>query len=288
MTKRRPDDADCFVADLRPPRKLCRFDKWPPWTLANNFDLTLDERTALASDKMLISVFNDWDVSFNPQLTENEIGGLIGMRTGVPAPHLNSFNFSYTTISDAFIFAFCRFAPELTQIRLDGCQRLSDNALRLLADGCPKLTVLSLAKCEWVTDQGVEALSRLPQLQAVDLSDCRKVTGDSLTLLVERCLLVQTLRIGGTSVDAVALSNIVSLLLLVELDVSGLPFDDHHLRALAHSQPILQRLNVSFCYDITEAAFVEFAVESNVREIKAFGLIAAKLVISKPDLRIIS
>jgi len=278
MCKRRQDE-DSFLATLAPPMKMARYnDHGPPWnilSLANSWDMTAESRRALTSDRMLLSIFNEWDVSFNPQLTEIELAKMLGMTPDARAPHLKSLNLAHCTITDGFLIALSRFAPSLTNIRLDGCTALTDSALAFLAEACPQLTDLSVAGCHF-GDTGLESVARgLPQLTFLNLTDCHRVTGKSMRLIVECCPLIHTLRISGTAIDADALMEAASLFLLTELDVASLPISAPHLALIASSQPLLQRLNISFCHDVTSEALSQFVAESSVKEIKAFGLEAA-------------
>lgn len=60
---------------------------------------------------------------------------------------------------------------------------------------------------------------------------------------------------------------------MVDLDVSALPLTDTHLASLATSQPLLAKLNVSFCHELTSAGLRLILEEGlNLKELVGFGL----------------
>jgi len=228
---------------------------------------------ALASDRMLTSVFTQWDLSFNGGLAEADLAQLLGMNASTQALHLRRLDLSYTAISDTFVLAVAAFAPNLEALRLDGCVKLTDAALCALGSLYPNLVELSVAKCAGITDRGVAAAVRaLPLLQALDLSECAHVGGQAMKAVVTCCPLVRVLRLGGTAVDAATLSALFSYFLLEELDVSRLGVTDAHLERLVAKQPLLKTLNVSLCHALTRQGVEQFLGAAELRELRAFGL----------------
>jgi len=263
---------------VSPPTKTQRIlsGHSPPYlalSMSNCWDISADAMKAMSADRLMAAVFNDLDVSHNGFLTEAELSLILGMSNAVRAPHLTSLNLSFSSISDEFIVALARYAPNLRSIYMEGCTSITDAALVALAQNCPSLTALSLAKCQQVSDVGLAAMSRgLPQLQSLDLRECRSVTGKAMKHIVARCPLIQTLLIGGTSIDEETLFWLFSFFLLVDLDVSNLPLKDRHLALLAKKQPLLKKLNISFCHDLTQAGIENFLAQSTVGAVAAFGL----------------
>lgn len=100
---------------------------------------------------------------------------------------------------------------------------LSDAGVAALAAGLPSLAHLSLAHNSRVTNAAVAHLLRLPQLSALNLSQCR-VTGNAVVAL--GCLpQLQTLALAGTRVRAPALAALRSV--NPGLEVSGVAPPTH-------------------------------------------------------------
>jgi len=278
MTKRAADDDDSSSSFLSPPPKARRLVSGhsPPGhrlSLANCWEAADTVGDALAADRMLTAAFSDWDLSFNGSLSDHELAKLLGMTPTGTAEHVQRLDVSYTLVSDAFLMAICRWAPNLQALRLEGCANLTDAALCGIVQRCPQLEELSLAKCPHVSDLGVATAARhLPVLKALDLHGCARVTGAAMKLLVQRCPLIQTLRLGATALDAPTLSAMLSYFLLVELDVSELPIGDAQLVRLVEKQPLLQRLDVSLCHELTRQGLEHVLSSLPLKALKAFGL----------------
>ena len=65
--------------------------------------------------------------------------------------------------------------PTLVYYGAFGTQ-IGDESLRLLA-GLPRLEVVDLTNCDFVTDEGVRGLARLPRLRRVSVGSCVRATG---------------------------------------------------------------------------------------------------------------
>jgi EIN3-binding F-box protein len=53
---------------------------------------------------------------------------------------------------------------------------ITDAGIISLASGCPQLQSLNIGDCRNITDEGIRALARgLPQLQFLNFSDCRNI-----------------------------------------------------------------------------------------------------------------
>jgi len=275
MTKRHHDDEDASLK-AAPPPKAARFEDCFPGNdvmLSNEWVASTEARPGR---KAQFALFSESNPALNLQLTESELAELIGMTSGSQDSTRKCLSLAYTKVTDGFLFMLAQYAPNLQQLRLDGCHAVTDIGLAFLAQSCGHLTNLSLAKCGRISDRGLEAIAfGMPLLSVLNVTDCGHITSASITVIVQRCPLLGSLRLGGTSVDAEALSRVVSMLLLVELDVSGLPLDDAHVRQLARHQPLLRSLTMNLCHDVTTPALAELVESLKVGRVVAFGVEAA-------------
>jgi len=276
MTKRHHDDEDTSL-EAAPPDKVARFEKG----IAGN-DVMLSNEWVAPADappgrKAPLALFSDCNLALNSHMNENELAALIGMTPGSQDLTLKCLSLAYTQVTDAFLFALAQHAPNLQQLKLDACQGVTDVGLSFLAQSCGHMTNMSLAKCGRISDRGLEAIAfGMPLLSALNVTDCAHITGQAITAIVARCPLLGSLRIAGTSVDAAALSRVLSMLLLVELDVSALPLGDSHVRQLARHQPLLRSLTMNLCRDVTAPALSELLESLKVGRVVAFGVEVAQ------------
>ncbi len=148
--------------------------------------------------------------------------------------------------------------PQLTNISLSGCYRITDSGLDTLARGCPQLSSLDLAQCKQITNIGLDALVRgCPKLSSLDLSQCKQITGSGITALLKGCPNLANLNLWGC--DQIKDNELITLAQsrpnLSSLDLSWCTqITDIGLRALAEGCPNLSSLNLSHCAKITHGA----------------------------------
>lgn len=133
---------------------------------------------------------------------------------------------------DDAVLAAAASAPALQELSVCLCQAFTDAGLAALAEGAPGLLSLRIDECGKVTDAGIAALANgCKQLQALSVRRCSKLGDEALALLASR----------GT---------------LRSLCVNGLPsVSTRTLKALAmFCKESLQRLDISFCRSVPEAA----------------------------------
>ena len=57
------------------------------------------------------------------------------------------------------------------------CSKITDDALKHLAQGCPKLTSINLDGCSKITDEGLKDLAKGCEiLKELDLTGCDRIT----------------------------------------------------------------------------------------------------------------
>ena len=150
-----------------------------------------------------------------PNLTSSTSGLLVRQRRGVvhlaqSCSMLTSLDLRLCSkVTSASVAAVARFYPRLTAFYLERAGRVTDVAVKSLAEGCRELAVLDLGWCE-IGDGALAALSS-SCLHTVSLAYCEAVTDDGLDALCRGCVHLAGLDIGGCSrLTRLALHSIAS------------------------------------------------------------------------------
>jgi len=165
---------------------------------------------------------------------------LSGLATHVGDEQLGTFlanasglltcNLSYTSITDHALEQLAAYCPSLVELRLEGCDYISQAGLRAAAGACP-LQVLVLAHCRWLgsnTDEhALEFVRACATLTHLDVDGWEHLRDDACQALV------------GCSG-------------LTRLCLDGAGLGDEAMRACARFLPRLQELSVSFGESISE------------------------------------
>ena len=86
--------------------------------------------------------------------------------------------------------------PHLTDIRLDSCYEVGDQAIISLAEGCPQITNLSLKRCPGMTDKAMIAIGEnLALLIHLNVSTNGRVTSAGVRAVVSQCGALKWLQI---------------------------------------------------------------------------------------------
>ena len=96
-------------------------------------------------------------------------------------------------LTDASLTAVGNGCPALTTLDVSRCKQLTDESIQALVVGCPALTTLNLRNCALLTDAAIRAVATLPQLRALRIFGCRKVTAESIQALAVGCPTLRTL-----------------------------------------------------------------------------------------------
>mmetsp|Transcript_1317 Transcript_1317/g.1387 ORF Transcript_1317/g.1387 Transcript_1317/m.1387 type:complete len:1578 (-) Transcript_1317:176-4909(-) len=114
-----------------------------------------------------------------PHLSDHSLHSLNG------APALRSFVAAGAiVIGDDGLRALCTACRGLVRLNLSFCSKITNQAMKYVAEGLTCLTSLNLTACIYISDVGIHALcqGRLP-LQALELNGCAKITDVALGLL---------------------------------------------------------------------------------------------------------
>ncbi len=210
--------------------------------------------------------------SICPNLTSFNLAGCCKMTdAGLEAiatwhPNLTSLNLKsfWKTIKDQITDAGLRIIgasfPKLTSLNLKRRQRITDDGIRALAEGCRNLTSLDFYGyddhlCE-ITDNGLRAVakggSKLTRLKL----DSDRITDEGLSALAEGCPELTTLKLWDcnkiTDNGLRALANSCPKLTWLELWGSQWGITDDGLRAMAANFLNLRHLDLSYGNGITE------------------------------------
>ncbi|CAB4000684.1 F-box LRR-repeat 20-like, partial [Paramuricea clavata] len=150
--------------------------------------------------------------------------------------------------------AILKISRHLKVVRLDECWICTtEENLFTLANNCPKLRVLSVRRCKYVTDDAIRKLCECcNELQELDVSSCYKISDKGLSNLI-LCKNLRELRV--SSCYGVTDRSIKKLIRhcskLVELDVGGCPrITDSGLQTLLE-KPCGQLLRIKSCENVT-------------------------------------
>lgn len=103
------------------------------------------------------------------QLMELNLGGCVRLTDasllaiGQNCRLLRSLNISRTKVTDAGIFSLCNgvCCQSLTELHMNNCIHLSDEAVEGVVTFCPKMTILLFHGCPCITERSREALEML-------------------------------------------------------------------------------------------------------------------------------
>jgi F-box/leucine-rich repeat protein 14 len=165
----------------------------------------------------------------------------------------------------------------LEYLGLQDCQRLTDESLRYIAAGLPKLKTINLSFCVSITDSGLRHLAKMSSLRELNLRACDNVTDSGLAHLSEglsgsggSCL---------TSLDVsfcdkigdVALNHVAQgLFRLKTLSLSACRISDDGLAQIASSLPELEVLHIGQCNKVTDKGLLRIA--ENLKQLRAIDL----------------
>ncbi|KAJ3702504.1 hypothetical protein LUZ61_006209 [Rhynchospora tenuis] len=152
-------------------------------------------------------------------------------------------------------------SPQLRELDLSSCHKLSDAAIRAAAVACPKLTSLDTSFCSCVTDETLREISQAClSLSSLDASNCHNISFESVKLSMLVDLKLHSCEgITSASMAAIAQSRLLEALQLDNCSLlTSVSLDLPHLRkiSLVHLRkfvelnlrsPVLQYIKVSRC-----------------------------------------
>lgn len=119
-----------------------------------------------------------------------------------------------------------RSCPNLERLDLTLCQNISNDCLMRLESACPQLLHIGAGGVESLSDEVVEAWSRLPNLRSLNVRGCRRLTDQAVATLCRDARRLETLLV--TECPQVSESALLDLLrvrpgLQIGFEFSGTP-----------------------------------------------------------------
>eukprot|EP01034_Spumella_vulgaris_P022496 gene22496-28624_t len=104
------------------------------------------------------------------------------------APHLGSLSLSGCSVSDLSIARIAECCTQLTELSIDNCMYIGDEALLAAAAHCPSLKTLEVFGNHNITDASMRRIAEnCVHLQKVVLSNCSAITDVTLVYMARHC-----------------------------------------------------------------------------------------------------
>ncbi|KAK2432265.1 F-box/LRR-repeat protein [Trifolium repens] len=245
------------------------------------------------TDQSLFQLFKNWKLLEEAvifccdQITNSGIAIALCER-----PTLRSLSFSYLEPADSATFpALVSNCPSLSEISLESRRRNIVNYNPFVV--CPQLKSLCLAKSYWLSEESIKILvSLFPNLQLLDLSYFRNISGEGICQVLRRCSNIRHLNL--THSLGVNLHGInFEFPRLEVLNLCHTKVDDETLYIISKSCRRLLQLLLKHCCNVTEKG-VKHVVENctQLKEINLVGCLKVNAnvvaVFSRPLLRMIT
>ena len=177
-------------------------------------------------------------------------------------PRLQPYSIDSAAKGDKFCGAVAKQHSELLAIDLLGCENVTDEGLKLLGEGCPKLLpdkIHSFAK----GDRFLEAVAkRHPQLESISLRDCSRVTEQGIVTLAEGCIRLHHVDLSGCS-DKITAKQLEPLIercpRLLPDELIFANKDDTFCTAIAKQHPKLTSINLEGATKVTSTGVCALA-----------------------------
>ena len=184
----------------------------------------------------------------------------------------------------------------LTHLGLQGCQKITDNALCNIAKGLLNLEELNLSFCCGVRDVGLAHLAGLKQLKEINLRSCDNIGDEGISNLADGCSSLTSLDVSFCDrIGDEALKHIShSLYNLKHLELNSCRITDEGLCAVARNLQDIRVLNIGQCNMITDKGLSYISEHlRNVTSIDLYGCtkvtkIGLNQIVQMPELRILN
>jgi hypothetical protein len=144
----------------------------------------------------------------------------------------------------------------LKYLVLTHCCKISDASVKMLTTGCAGLESLSVAGCS-ITDAAIQMLAAaFPDLKHLNVGMCLSITDVAVVALATTCSSLESLCLADCVwiTDAAIEAVVAGCPKLRALDVSNCQITDAPIIKLAADCKNIERINVSWCHDITDEA----------------------------------
>ncbi|CAI5782183.1 F-box/LRR-repeat LRR-repeat 2-like [Podarcis lilfordi] len=161
-------------------------------------------------------------------------------------------------LTNEAVSILCQHQPHLTVLDLSGCSELSDRAVLVITSRLLSLQHLCLGKLPRVTDAGFQGISHLKQLQSLDVSECSLMRCSELvrafgTVKGQPKLVSLNVAFCSLLRDNLVLSLAESLKSLRVLDLSScVSITNRSIQAIASHLLLLRVLRLAWCKELTD------------------------------------
>lgn len=163
----------------------------------------------------------------------------------------------------------------LEQVCLQGCQRLTDEALRFISLGFPNLRTINLSFCVSITDSGLKHLAKMPSLRELNLTSCDNISDIGMAYLAEGGSRISSLDVSFCDkIGDQALVHISQgLFNLKSFSLSTCQISDEGVCKIAKTLHDLETFNVGQCNRLTDKALCSIAESmKNLKRIDLYGV----------------
>ena len=139
------------------------------------------------------------------------------------------------------------FHPNLEELVLQDCQKITDETLNHISTGLPGLRKLNLSFCVNITNSGLRCLSDMPSLKELNLTSCDNISDVGMSFLGQGKCTLTGLNVSFTN-----------------------GITDSGFRNIAATLRGLTKLEMSNCNSVSEAALLSLV--SNLKELRVLHL----------------
>ncbi len=162
--------------------------------------------------------------------------------------------FRLTKIGIGIIATHCQ---NLEELDLENCRGIGDDSLKIIGEKLNKLRILNLYKCIEITSNGFLYISKLSNLEELNINYCHRIGNKFSKEVFKHLKLLKVLKLGGTQRMGSALNNKTMKCIqkycqnLIELSIYQCPFlNDEGVEYISKIKT-LQTFSISHCNNIT-------------------------------------
>ncbi|KAJ8613592.1 hypothetical protein CTAYLR_006125 [Chrysophaeum taylorii] len=147
----------------------------------------------------------------------------------------------------------------VTSMNISWCYKLTDEAIKAIAENCPSLKSIILGS--ELTTTALKEIGGCRSLESIDVSLCRNLTDEVIETIAKGCSSLKSITVAHNSeVPAAALKAIRTCRALESIDFSRCyNLTDEAIKAIAADCHSLQSINISRCDKVTNEAIKAIA-----------------------------
>jgi hypothetical protein len=197
----------------------------------------------------------DLNISYCYALTTGSLEAVAANCSGLKRLNCNNCK---QAVNDSSLARLAKACHKLSALHVSGCDKVTDEALRVMAQ-CLPLQTVTFANCPLVSDEGLAILVQgCTELRHLDISHCRGLTTAALSSIGKSCGgSLRVFKVAGWNykIDDGAVRAVVqSCMGLLHIDVQGgSKLTDTAIEAIAEFSANLRSLNVKDCTQVTFA-----------------------------------